>query len=736
MAYLTPEERRAGMQQLRRIAKGEAETLADRSPVAQDAGPVLEAIYALSIVGSKRNEDAYLRSVREFVTLGKSVEELRAETFSAIAAIQRALDVDYVLDNGRLGLEGKGPAASLLAPTLRWAHVGARGVRGLMDWESRVVVKAYTLTGIASDDEPADPNAFRADGDLFEIAFDLLVSASVLNGFVTDYDEVVTPHFVYQLDWFLGPRIASVSEREPAKLEPAFVAGTPNVPKHVKFEWETEGAPLVQYVVNEAMDKTLNEMLIVSRDSAALHDYEGAWNLLSLRAYLAQVLLAMDAAWDVAGLVHHDLHDKNTMVTFAAREPESPFTGKKLIYMRHDKHLAARRIFVIPPAEHANLIAQIIDFGRARCFARHPHWGADATPVLLGNPLLNEFGIFDDGARVDRSWDMRRLALDIINEVDLERLAAAVPANTSHVNTRTLVNMMKHALVYMAHLEHLALVCASGTAGTTSAVTKQFERIVAQKPRIFSAQTLAKYNPEALERLTVDRAVALYDAIQPLIAGSEGWKAVSPAVFNNNTWIALFGGLDAPQNGRHPTLSAASCLNTLPLFESLALSVDAEPTLVDAINLGQALAVGIVRSDMVDFDPQYGTPMGASYVSEGEAETTPSSEESPRPKSGTVVIVRTPRARRHVERRRAQDQAPEQKVKESETVASRVKRGRRMQDGTLVCDGCAAVARCETCGTVARGGFVEDPHGGAVLRAYCGPVCMAHALKMGRTGAF
>jgi hypothetical protein len=730
MRYLTAAERRLGGAQLRRVVAGRAATEADRSPVAQDPEPILTALLAAARDhdehGSGRNYEA---AVTRFLTLGKSAKELRADVGRVLDSIRDALEHDYVLDNGELGLQGKGPESSALAPRLRWAHVGARGVRGIMDWASRVVVKAYALTappkapsapvkgrrGAARARAPAGAAPYRDGDELFEIALDLLISATVVNGFVTDYADVVTPHFVYQVDWFLGPPVSAVRARTDGVFEPEFAPGTPNTPKEVTLDAKVATAPLVEYVVNEAMDVEFSKLLEASTTDAGMDRYEGRWNLLSFRALLTQYLLALDAAFDVAGFQHNDFHAGNAMVTIATREAESPFTEQTLVYRRGDVHRADRRLFAIPAAEHNNMVGQIIDFGRARAFARRADV-VDEEPVLLANPYFAEFGIYGVGdERLDRSWDVRRLGIDMVAHVDLGRLARAVPDDAG-VDVASVLAAAKLTLVVMAHLEHFALVCASDALAANAvakkrdaddveyarSVSARFATLVRDNAAVFSAPDLGSYARAALNKMAASRAVALYDLIQPLLAEDGVYDAVNDVIFAWRTMRAVFTGrLDAPENGRHPALSAGTCLDHMPFFAPLAVAPAQEPRLADAVRDGTALVVGVVRSDMVAFDPVTGR------APEGEP-----------PPSASPASPARPRGEK-----RAPSASPERAASGDRPAGKR----RRLED--------SGVLACETCGAPSAGAALEHPGADITwdtLRPFCGPLCMEHAVSMGR----
>lgn len=108
----------------------------------------------------------------------------------------------------------------------------------------------------------------------------------------------------------------------------------------------------------------------------------------ALRAFIFQVLHALETAWHTNEFVHHDLHLNNIMLkkTHFDEQPlsernESPFDGRNLLYKRrHDADW-----YVLKKEDLGNHIVKIIDFGFSRIYAPS-HEQHDLYSVSLSHP--------------------------------------------------------------------------------------------------------------------------------------------------------------------------------------------------------------------------------------------------------------------------------------------------------------------------------------------------------------
>lgn len=464
--------------------------------------------------------------------------------------------------------------SSLTRPELRFARVSDEDTQRLLDWNVRVVVKAYAdmddllalLRGAISQ---VDTQALQR---LFDIGCDMLVGATVANAFVTHFDRIVTPHFAYQLDWFLGPAI-----EQDALLPPGALVDTSRT---------------MQYVVVERVDVTLGKFIELQSDTESVI----VPTLSNLRALLAQLFYSLDAAWTTRGFLHYDLHEENIMVRALARETRSPYLGKNLGY----NNGGSDKAFAIPPDEHEDLFAEVIDFGRARGYAPISDRPDETTFVLVGNPFLEEYGIRMLPPHADRSWDMRRLGFALLLAVDMD----ALEANTRRREPRLTDAAVRagraqfaHLVSVMANLPHLVFVLRDARdvfhaqldarppgpgypnarachaaiddlAATADAIISDARLIRTLDARgdIAPARTRAELGANFIE-MNVRVAAELHARVTSVLATAPNRSAVRYVLFNH----VLFGALlsSSEWSGRHARLSAALCLYELPFFRPL-----------------------------------------------------------------------------------------------------------------------------------------------------------------------
>jgi hypothetical protein len=305
------------------------------------------------------------------LTLAMAEELLAPPDAALVPAYQRTLVEhgrallrdDYAVDTDDPAAK---QAASIMAPRLflhgrarqRWQQV-------LLDWNARVVAKAYALPS----------------PDAVELAWDLLMSFAVVNPLVTHYRHVVTPHLAYTLDTFVAPLRSAGG----APLRSAAGAS----------------AALAQYTVVEKADTTLGAAL-------------GSLAAEQVRAVLAQVLWSLDAAWRVTRFTHGDPHPGNIMLRALAHEADTPYRNVDWVYV--DDNDAQQQQLVVPARVHANAVfVELIDFGRASGVIR---LGGPAPLLLPRCPSMTrayDIGVEPD--TVDPSRDVRYLALALLDGV-------------------------------------------------------------------------------------------------------------------------------------------------------------------------------------------------------------------------------------------------------------------------------------------------------------------------------
>jgi hypothetical protein len=377
-----------------RMVRNRPQSVSETLQLVQDPAVYVEAS---SGVESGKNDAARIVAMAAFRFLTSDVdgqrtpEEAVGELISACnQKNHEQLVKSMLVDLYKLEPSPYVPTASFASPQLRWATTSDMAARTLIDNTRRVVVKAYPLSATIQQYMGKSRNAYA----LVDLANDMVLS-SYLNALVLDFERVVTPHFAFIIDWIAGPEIdgdgLAVTRTNPN--EPARITDVRFVPNS-----------LAQYVVVERADVTLGSLLD-----------KGGLTLRLLRAILFSAFYSLDAAWNVRRYLHYDFHGGNVMVRALGAELDSPFLGRVWAYKRAgDPHY-----FYLTAAEHGDLFVEIIDAGRSRMYVPH-------TPgfVLIGNPNFEDSGSFVDDARADRSWDVRRIALDLLTSVDPDALTA------------------------------------------------------------------------------------------------------------------------------------------------------------------------------------------------------------------------------------------------------------------------------------------------------------------------
>jgi hypothetical protein len=310
------------------------------------------------------------------------------------------------------------PTSSVMAPSLRWAKTNDAELRVFIDATKRLVVKMYPLDVILASFIPASASASdekkRDLPSIVDLVNDICVSF-YLTRLVSDYERVVTPHFAYPVDWFIGPKIDAdgvVFERdkETQKLRVTDVRTLDNT--------------LAQYVVVERADMTLGALL----ESPSL-------SVRQLRSLLFQIFFSLEAAWQLTGYLHYDAHDGNFMVRNLLTELESPYLNRAWAY----KRAGVRDYSYLTVADHGHLFVEIIDAGRSRMFVTRDADAVDPAsgkrPLhLIGYSVRKDYGIIveeTNDEEVDRSWDVRRLGLDLLENVDVDKLVARQQEGTA-----------------------------------------------------------------------------------------------------------------------------------------------------------------------------------------------------------------------------------------------------------------------------------------------------------------
>ena len=303
------------------------------------------------------------------------------------------------------------PTSSAMAPSLRWAKTTDPDIRVFIDATKRLVVKMYPLDTILASFIPASASVSddkkRDLPSIVDLANDICVSY-YLTSLVRDYERVVTPHFAYPVDWFIGPKIDADGVVFERNKETQNLTVT-NV--------RTLDKTLAQYVVVERADMTLGALL----ESPSL-------SVCQLRSLIFQIFFSLEAAWKLTGYLHYDAHSGNFMVRNLLTELDSPYLNRSWAYKRPG--VASYSYLTL--ADHGHLFIEIIDAGRSRMFVSRDTDVVDPAtkkrPLhLIGYSVRKEYGIIVEETRderVDRSWDVRRMGIDLLETVNVDKLVA------------------------------------------------------------------------------------------------------------------------------------------------------------------------------------------------------------------------------------------------------------------------------------------------------------------------
>ena len=482
------------------------------------------------------------------------------------------------------------PTQSFSAPTLHWAQARDAATRVFMDRTNRIVVKVYKLSEILKK----ALTSVRTERNLMpvvDLGNDLVLSYHLV-ALVSDYARVATPHFALLLDYFVAPELAPdpvgvVVTRPDGAGSKARVTDVSFVP-----------GSLAQYVVVERADMTLGAFL----------DGEGL-TLPLLRAVLFQAFFSLDAAWTLLGYLHYDFHAGNIMVRMLSNELDSPFIGRAWAY----KRVGDAAYYYLRVSDHNNVFVEIIDAGRSRMFVPADDGMATVRTGprhLVGYPMLPSVGVFVDGARADRSWDVRRLALDLLLFTNPAHLVARI--HEGRVPGKERANDDNADL--LLKFKHFVITALGGVPVLTAALHLVAERLTSAKRTQPRTQRIAFWNAmdTAIKVLSATAEPdALFDAVQHVVrkhpVSNVFDDVIEPLFFN--TLVAVPRPVTVPPPPSD--LSAGSCL-AHPFFAALRANGYASPD-----EMAGALLTGFVDSDDVLFNPYTGAaadPMDISAL--------------------------------------------------------------------------------------------------------------------------
>lgn len=373
--------------------------------------------------------DALDELMEEFLQAGQTGEQLRADIARAIDGMEAvATHVQQRVLVAPLNLveRARRGADSALAPLVLRGQLEQGGDGGggvdvlhrLIDAHDAVVMKMYDINfTVAGGPAYGQEATNSAEVVRSELGVDILVAAAFLNQLrERPSGTPITPHFAYLVDWFYGPR---------------FIMNRPLV----RFD----SGRVAQYYLAEAADETLTELIaqpvLTGGEAFGLEHFVGT---------LFQILFSLEAAWDVGGFLHYDMHSSNLMVR---RVVDATVRDADWVYERApSRHGGGGRAlrYQIPASVHGEWCATIIDFGSARawCYTKQPRTPDDLRTirrVLVTDASNRDIGRITgvNDADADRSVDVRTLCTDLLfrpsSIIDAGIAAAATPGQRAIV---------------------------------------------------------------------------------------------------------------------------------------------------------------------------------------------------------------------------------------------------------------------------------------------------------------
>lgn len=643
-------------------------------------------------------EEALLMLAESFLFGSMSAEAFRALMLQREPEVKRILKNAYALqpmDSLRTD--------SITSPELLFASVANRETMLLLDNSQRLVIKMYRLSETLRSSDEAKVN-------MIDIATDIIVGF-YLTRLTLGLRTIATPHFAYILDWFVGPTLNADAVKHTRNAKTRRVGVDEDLPfVAAPADEEDIGELASQYAVVERVDYELEKFL----KSELMSPY-------TLIGQLFALLFTLEVAWKAMGFLHYDFHVGNSMMRALSQEPDSPYLNRTWEY----KRAQFAQPYYLTPRDHGNLFAEIIDFGRSRIFVPHPD-DPDRL-VLVGSSAFTVFGVHPSGPRVDRSWDIRRLGLDLLQLVDVDALIErSLPSTTTPfrdilvTNLRALGDEIRILIAVLADIQGLAhamhehMVSTRPSLRTSSLLSLRTS--LAQVAGVTSGvggRPLRRYFslPEDDTQLVVIPAATrrrlLSDyAIMSNLATGPSRKQFEAVLY---TWGSQGAKDDIYLNREgiyaNPSLNASTALN-LPIFSRLR-SVSVE-------DREMTLRVAELRPEDVMVDPLRGVPSDTPI--DGPAMPDPMSLSPPgrrgmvRRRTGSPAQRRV-RPRRLVIRQPAASRSPSpmvlvSKFQESALNASAQEHGERYA--------------CGLCGQKAVG-YLQETH---AKQYFCGEDCM------------
>jgi hypothetical protein len=538
------------------------------------------------------DRDTYVSACISFLLHGLDIHSVISRANGMAARIESAVNDSYRLSDPSQVIETN----SFTSPELRFAKSGLRVVRELLDGSTRLVVKRYD---IKANLEQAATGDKVAEDALCDLVTDMVITSGALNRLVLSYNHTITPHFAFQVDQFSGPSIEKAEQ----------VGNGGKNKSRVMLTFKPDS--LSQYVVVERADYTLADLISASTGSKKLpDDIVSRFDLLSLRSILFQIIYSAAAAWFVTGWTGNDTHTENFMVHLTSLDPESAYTGAALVYVAEPWREVVNqpRHFMIPAKDHRNLFVEIIDAGRARAFVSAEEPPGRTKLALFGNANYELYGIYPDGERLDRSWDMRRLGMDLMHRLSLSVLGEHGDLQSPEAETTR--DLIRHAIGVMSNAPYLAWMAY---------------RVIAK----ISAKNRTKVQQEYMKsfRELDDTAKMVYkrDMKDPtlyrtaeLVFMNAVYKVLRTVIVDVRFYGELLN-LCVWTDWRHEKLEegvrsyttadqelTAPYVLTLPLFEALAI----EPTVAARLALDPVSSVvaGVIEQEDVLADPYMGEP--------------------------------------------------------------------------------------------------------------------------------
>ena len=252
--------------------------------------------------------------------------------------------------------------------------------------DTRLIIKVIDLGGIYRQ----HTKNFMLGNMLLDEVYNEVRVGFFLNELLFAYQDVVTPHFMVVLDWFVSDTNLY-----------------PSIDGHGPF----------QYIVSEKLDTPMYTHLINNHD------------MLTLKCTLWGIAQPLEAAWATHQYIHYDLHHENVMMKDVV--PGSHFYDKNYLYTR----VYSGNTYLLPQAGIHNTLVKLLDYGRNRMKIPGEPESDDQRDLFehIDGDTIDSFQHHHNGAILsyqdaqhgigdanNRTWDMRRIMWALATEFPID----------------------------------------------------------------------------------------------------------------------------------------------------------------------------------------------------------------------------------------------------------------------------------------------------------------------------